>query len=137
MSGRVAGKRFLVTGGARGMGASHAHHLASEGANIVIGDILDEEGAGLAEKLRAEGLQARYTHLDVTDEVSWQDAVEQAAGLLGGLDGLVNNAGITGTPGGPETEDRAAWDATIAVNQTGAYLGIRTVVPHLRAADRS
>lgn len=134
MNGRVAGKRFLVTGGARGMGASHAQHLAAEGANVVIGDILDEEGTGFAEKLRADGLCVRYSHLDVTDEASWLEAVGQAAGWLGGLDGLVNNAGVTGTPGGPETEDRAAWDATIAVNQTGAYLGIRTVVPHLKAA---
>src|SRR6516165_4632230 len=134
MSGRVQGKRFLVTGGARGMGACHARHLAEEGAAVVIGDILEQEGAGLAGKLQAAGLNVRYIHLDVTDEASWRAAIDRALDWLGGIDGLVNNAGITGTPGGPEAEGPDAWSATVAVNQTGAYLGIRTVVPHLKAA---
>jgi NAD(P)-dependent dehydrogenase (short-subunit alcohol dehydrogenase family) len=134
VTGRVGGKRFVVTGAARGMGACHAHHLAQEGASVVIGDILDQEGAQVAEKLRDTGLAVRYTHLDVTDEASWQNAIDDAVAFCGGLDGLVNNAGITGTPGGPEVEDPEAWNATVAVNQTGAYLGIRTVVPHLKAA---
>jgi NAD(P)-dependent dehydrogenase (short-subunit alcohol dehydrogenase family) len=132
--GRVEGKRFLVTGGARGMGACHAHHLAQEGAAVVIGDILDREGAEVADKLREQGLPVRYTHLDVTDEASWQTALDDAVAFCGGLDGLVNNAGITGTPGGPEVEDPDAWHATVAVNQTGAYLGLRAVVPHLKTA---
>jgi NAD(P)-dependent dehydrogenase (short-subunit alcohol dehydrogenase family) len=134
MSGRVQGKRFLVTGGARGMGACHARHLAGEGAAVVIGDILDQEGADLAGKLQADGLTVGYSHLDVTDEASWQAAIDKVLDWLGGIDGLVNNAGVTGTPGGPEAEGPDAWSATVAVNQTGAYLGIRAVVPHLKAA---
>jgi 3alpha(or 20beta)-hydroxysteroid dehydrogenase len=134
MSGRVHGKRFLVTGGARGMGASHARHLAEEGAAVVIGDVLDAQGGELADQLQAEGLNVSYAHLDVTDEASWLAAVDHALDRLGGLVGLVNNAGITGTPGGPEVEDPDAWSATVAVNQTGAYLGLRSVVPQLRAA---
>ncbi len=134
MNGRVQDKRFFVTGGARGMGACHARHLAEEGAAVVIGDILDQEGADLARKLQADGLNVRYTHLDVTSEASWEAAIGKTVDWLGGIDGLVNNAGITGTPGGPEVEGPDAWGATIAVNQTGAYLGIRAVVPHLRAA---
>lgn len=130
----MQGKRFIVTGGARGMGAAHAHHLAEEGAAVVVGDILDREGTDLADKLRAEGLDVRYTRLDVTDEAGWRAAVDRSLDWLGGLDGLVNNAGVTGTPGGPEVEGLDAWNATVAVNQTGAYLGIRAVAPHLRAA---
>lgn len=134
MSGRVAGKRVIVTGGARGMGASHARLLAEEGASVLIGDVLDAEGTALAELLCHKNLDVQYTHLDVTDPGSWQAATETALTLMGGIDGLINNAGITGTPGGPEVEPPDAWDATVAVNQTGAYLGIRTTVPHLRGA---
>jgi NAD(P)-dependent dehydrogenase (short-subunit alcohol dehydrogenase family) len=134
VSGRVDGKRFLVTGGARGIGACHAQHLAEEGATVMIGDIRDHDGSEVAHTLHKQGLAVRYTHLDVTDEASWRAAVDDAVAFCGGLDGLVNNAGITGTPGGPEVEDPDDWHATVAVNQTGAYLGIRTVVPHLKAA---
>nr|WP_181801485.1 SDR family NAD(P)-dependent oxidoreductase [Streptomyces shenzhenensis] len=134
MSGRVRGKRFIVTGGARGMGAGHARHLAEEGAAAVIGDILDKEGMGLVDELQSDGLEVRYTHLDVTDEASWKAAVDGTVGRLGAIDGLVNNAGVTGTPGGPEAEGLDTWNATVSVNQTGAYLGLRAVVPHLRAA---
>lgn len=134
MTGRVQGKRYIVTGGARGMGASHARHLAENGAAVLIGDVLDDEGRALAGSLAGEGLTVEYVHLDVTDEGSWNAACDVAIEVFGGIDGLVNNAGITGIPGGPEAEGLEAWNATIAVNQTGAYLGIRTVVPHLRAA---
>ncbi|MEU1185119.1 glucose 1-dehydrogenase [Streptomyces sp. NPDC005820] len=134
MSGRVRGKRFIVTGGARGMGASHARHLAEEGAAVVIGDVLDKEGMDLADELQADGLEVHYTYLDVTDEASWKAAVDGTVGQLGAIDGLVNNAGVTGIPGGPEAEGLDAWNATVSVNQTGAYLGLRAVVPHLRAA---
>ena len=87
------------------MGASHARHLAEEGAAVVIGDVLDAQGGELADQLQAEGLNVSYAHLDVTDEASWHAAVDHALHRLGGLDGLVNNAGITGTTGGPEVED--------------------------------
>ena len=133
MTDRVAGKRYIVSGGARGMGASHARHLAENGAAVVIGDLLDEDAKALAADLQGEGLRVHSTHLDVTDESSWNEACSFAVETLGGLDGLVNNAGITGTPGGPEVEDLSAWDATVAVNQTGAYLGIRVAAPILRS----
>ncbi|MBI4940544.1 MAG: glucose 1-dehydrogenase [Actinobacteria bacterium] len=132
--GRLNGKRVIITGGARGMGATHAEFLADEGAAVVIGDILDEEGRETAATLTGRGLNVRYEHLDVTDEDSWHAVVDRTVADLGGVDGLVNNAGVTGTPGGPEVEDLAAWNATLAVNQTGAYLGIRVVAPAMRAA---
>lgn len=131
--GRLDGKRVLITGGARGMGATHARFLAEEGASVVIGDVLDDEGGATAAELAGDGLAVHYAHLDVTDESSWRSVVGTMVGDLGGIDGLVNNAGVTGTPGGPEEEDLDAWNATLAVNQTGAYLGIRVVVPAMRA----
>jgi len=131
---RLQGKRIIISGAARGMGATHAELLASEGASVVIGDILDEPGRAWSSELQSRGLDVRFHHLDVTEESSWRDLVSRAASDLGGVDGLVNNAGVTGTPGGPEVEDPDVWGATIAVNQTGAYLGIRVVAPHMRAS---
>lgn len=130
----LQGKRVLVSGGARGMGASHADHLSASGARVLMADILDLEGEAKAQQLRESGRDVQYIHLDVTSEEQWVAAAARAEALWGGLDGLVNNAGVTGQPGGPEVEGLAAWNATVNVNQTGTYLGIRTIAPRLRDA---
>src|SRR3954454_4976473 len=88
------GRRALVTGGARGLGQAMAEALARAGAAVVIGDVLDEVGTETAQLLAKDGATAGFTHLDVTDEASWEAAVEETVGQLGGLDILVNNAGI-------------------------------------------
>ncbi|MGO4588845.1 SDR family NAD(P)-dependent oxidoreductase [Paenarthrobacter sp. 2TAF44] len=131
---RLEGMTVLITGGARGMGASHAEVLAQHGARIVIGDILDGIGDEFAEAASGRGLSIRYVHLDVTDEASWADVLTDINGSEGEVNVLVNNAGITGAPGGFEVEDPAAWSKTVAVNQTGSYLGMRAVVPSMRRA---
>jgi 3alpha(or 20beta)-hydroxysteroid dehydrogenase len=92
--GRVDGKVAIITGGARGMGASHARMLVEEGAKVVIGDVLDDEGEALAAELDAIGDSARYVHLDVSRPDQWDAAVATATGEFGKLDVLVNNAGI-------------------------------------------
>ena len=89
--GRVDGKVALISGGARGMGAAHARALVGEGAKVVIGDILDDEGKALADEL---GDAARYVHLDVTQPDEWDAAVSTAVNDFGKLNVLVNNAGI-------------------------------------------
>ena len=89
--GRLAGKVALVTGAARGQGAAIARGFVTEGASVVIGDILDAPGKELAEEL---GDAASYVHLDVSDEEDWSAAVDHATERFGRLDILVNNAGV-------------------------------------------
>src|SRR5258705_6268926 len=89
--GRVDGKVALISGGARGMGASHARLLVEEGAKVVIGDILDDEGKALADEI---GESARYVHLDVTQPDQWDAAVATATAEFRELDVLGDNARI-------------------------------------------
>jgi 3alpha(or 20beta)-hydroxysteroid dehydrogenase len=89
----LAGRKALVTGGARGLGAGMAQALARAGAAVVIGDIREDLGKATAEELRQSGASAEFVPLDVTDDASWEAAIAQAVEHLGGLDILVNNAG--------------------------------------------
>ncbi len=131
--GRVAGKVAIITGGARGMGASHARLLAEEGAKVVIGDILDDEGEALAAELNATGDVARYVHLDVSQPDQWDAAVATATGEFGKLNVLVNNAGIVAL-GRLKNFDLAKWQRVIDVNLTGTFLGMRAAVEPMTAA---
>lgn len=123
-AGRVEGKVALVTGGARGMGASHAQALVAEGARVLITDVLDDEGNAVAEKLRES---ADFVHLDVADPDQWDRAVDAAVKRFGRLDALVNNAGIVklGSLRGSSVSD---WHQVLDVNLTGAYLGMRAAI---------
>ncbi|KZS82549.1 3-alpha-hydroxysteroid dehydrogenase [Mycobacterium persicum] len=128
--GRVDNKVALISGGARGMGASHARLLVAEGARVVIGDILDDDGRALAGEL---GPAARYVHLDVTQPGQWTAAVETAVGEFEKLDVLVNNAGIINY--GPlKTFDLTKWRQILDVNVTGTLLGIQAVIDPMIAA---
>src|SRR6188472_2026535 len=84
----------LITGGARGQGAAHAEALARTGFRVVIADVRDADGEATAAALRAAGLPVRYLHLDVTDPDGWHAAITDIEAHEGGLDVLVNNAGI-------------------------------------------
>jgi 3alpha(or 20beta)-hydroxysteroid dehydrogenase len=122
--GRVDDKVVLITGGARGMGAAHAEALVSEGARVVIADVLDDEGRAVAEKL---GESAHFEHLDVADPDRWEEVVDATMQRFGRLDGLVNNAGIVkvGPLRGSSVSD---WQRVLDVNLTGAYLGMRAAI---------
>jgi 3alpha(or 20beta)-hydroxysteroid dehydrogenase len=129
---RLAGKVALVSGGARGMGASHVRTLVAEGANVVFGDILDDEGKAVAAEL---GDAVRYVHLDVTKPEEWESAVDTAIREFGAVDVLVNNAGILNI-GTIEDYELAEWHRILDVNLTGVFLGIRAVVKPMKDAGR-
>lgn len=128
--GRVDGKVVLISGGARGMGAEHARALTAEGASVVIGDILDDEGQALADEL---GDAVRYVHLDVTHPDDWAAAVSAAVDGYGSLTGLVNNAGIVN--GSSLQKFRLdKWQQIIDVNLTGTFLGMQAAADPMIAA---
>jgi len=122
---RVSGKVALISGGARGLGAAMTRRLVEEGARVVVGDVLDEDGAALVADL---GDACRFVHLDVTRAQHWDNAVAAAVSEFGGLDVLVNNAGIVNF-GSIEEYTLEAWNSIIAVNLTGVFLGIKAAVP--------
>ena len=127
---RFANRTVIVTGGARGMGASHAHGFVTEGANVVIADVLDQEGRTLAKAL---GDQATFIHLDVASDRDWAGAIAAAENAFGPVSVLVNNASVVRFGLIEETEP-SAWRQMLDVNLTGTYLGIRAVVPSMRKA---
>jgi 3alpha(or 20beta)-hydroxysteroid dehydrogenase len=127
MSGRLEGKTALITGGARGQGAAHGRRLAEEGAAVILGDILEDAGHAHARELRAVGHDVHFVRLDVTDPEDWNAAVTRAEPL----DILVNNAGVVRVaPVVDESDD--GWHATMAVNATGVFYGMRAAIPALR-----
>jgi 3alpha(or 20beta)-hydroxysteroid dehydrogenase len=135
-TGRLTGKTVLITGGARGQGAAHAERLAREEATVYACDVLHDEGGALAERLRGQGLDVTYRDLDVTEATAWQALCREIGQRTGGVDVLINNAGIIHVAAIPE-QARDAWDATLAVNLTGAMLGIQAVVPGMRSRGGS
>ncbi len=133
---RLRGRVALITGGARGQGAAHASRLASEGAAVVIADVLDDEGERTAERLRGQGLDVAYLHLDVSSPTSWAGVASEIEARFGRLDILVNNAGIIHVAA-IEGEALDAWNTLLSVNLTGAFLGIQTMLPLLRGGSGS
>ena len=128
--GKLDGKVALITGGARGMGASHVRHFVEQGAEVVLGDMLDEEGEKLATEF---GDAVTYVHHDVTSESDWDAVVQRAVSAYGKIDVLVNNAGVlkVGSMAGMSVD---AFRSVMDINATGQWLGIRAVTEPMRAA---
>ncbi len=131
--GRLDGKVAIISGGARGQGEVEAKLFVREGAKVVFGDILDEEGKQVEAAIRQVGGAATYVHLDVTQEADWQQAVAAAVSTYGKLDILVNNAGILRRDSIEETT-KELWDTILAVNATGVFLGTKYAIPAMRKA---
>jgi NAD(P)-dependent dehydrogenase (short-subunit alcohol dehydrogenase family) len=130
---RLAGKVALISGGARGMGAAEARMFAREGAQVVIGDVLEAEGRAVEAEIAHKGGAAVFVRLDVTREADWQAAVKATTGRFGKLDVLVNNAGIGG--GRPiEETTLEEWERVMDVNATGVFLGTKAAIPAMRRA---
>ena len=121
---RLKDKIILISGGARGQGAAEARLFVAEGARVVIGDVLEADGRRLADEL---GAAAVFVTQDVTREADWDRALAAAA-ALGGLHGLVNNAGIYQPKTLMET-DAALFERHMRINQLGCFLGMKAVVP--------
>ncbi len=132
--GRLDGKVALISGGARGQGAAEAMLFAQEGAKVVIGDLLDDDGKKIEAQIAELGGDATYVHLDVTSSSDWDAAVQTALDQYGRLDILVNNAGILGKRVSLEDSSVADWDAVLDVNAKGVFLGTKAVIPALRDA---
>jgi 3alpha(or 20beta)-hydroxysteroid dehydrogenase len=128
--GQLDGKVALITGGARGMGKAHVRRFLDEGAKVVFGDVLEEEGAKLAADL---GDGVRFVRMDVSKEEDWQRAAETATDAFGTLNVLVNNAGILRHK---TIEDMGLdeFRTILDVNLVGQWLGVKTVTAPMREA---
>jgi len=127
--GRLQGKVAIVTGGARGMGEATVRLFVREGARVVIGDVLEDEGVALSEEL---GDAARFLRMDVSRQEDW-DAAVAAAGDFGPLNILVNNAAILHVASITDTSPED-YLRVVNVNQLGTFMGIRSVVEPMKAA---
>jgi NAD(P)-dependent dehydrogenase (short-subunit alcohol dehydrogenase family) len=127
---RLDGKVALISGAARGIGASAAKVMAEAGAEVVIGDILADRAEETVAEIKAAGHEAMFTALDVTDEDSWEAAIQAATGAYGKLDIVVNNAGLFL---GQDIEDVNVedWHKLVAINLTGVFLGTKMAIPAL------
>ena len=127
---RLAGKVAIISGGSRGMGAFEAELFVNEGAKVVVGDVREDEGRALAEKI---GGDAVFVRLDVTSEEDWAAAIKEAANRYGKLDILVNNAGVSARSSIEETTG-ADWDRVMDINAKGVFLGTKAAIPEMRKA---
>lgn len=141
---RVKDKIALITGGARGIGAATAKLLATEGALVIIADILDEAGNATVQQIIEAGGRARYLHLDVAQEDDWQAACELIRREYGRLDVLFNNAGIAGfdekfaqRPQDVEHVSLADWRLTHRINLDGVMLGCKYGIALMKARGGS
>ena len=129
--GRLSGKVVIISGGARGQGAEEARLFASEGAKVIIGDILDSEGIRVESEIVEQGGEAKFLHLDVSIEEDWSKAVQMAMSEYGKLDILVNNAGILLMKGVEDTTSEE-WDHLQNINSKGVFLGSKAVISAMR-----
>ncbi|WP_331769326.1 SDR family oxidoreductase (plasmid) [Embleya sp. NBC_00888] len=130
---RFAGRVAVVTGGGAGIGAATALRLADEGAAVAVVDI-DERGAEVADRIRHAGGRACFVQADVTDEKAWTALLTHVRTELGPVGVLVCNAYTVEFAAAGELS-RESWDRQVAVNLTGAFLGVRTCLDDLRANE--
>lgn len=136
MEPRLGGRTIVVTGGAHGIGRAYCHRLAVEGAAVMVADIDGPAAASVARAIRQQGGQALDAALDVTDLEALREMAASAVATFGGIDGLINNAGmLTILPisrVGFEDIPEAEWQRVIDVNLKGTWYACRAVVPYLR-----
>ena len=121
--GRLDGKVALITGAARGQGAAEARLFVAEGAQVMLGDVLDDDGEIVAKEL---GTRAAYRHHDVTSEDEWEAIVAATRSQFGRVDVLVNNAGVFRVMGMTATS-LDEYMRIVTINQVGVFLGMKAV----------
>ncbi len=131
--GKLDGRVALISGGARGQGEAEARLFAREGAAVVLGDVLEEEGRRVAESIIDAGGQATFAKLDVSDQSNWAELVDQTVETYGSLDILINNAGIARVKLIEESSLQEYLEV-IRINQVGVWLGMRAAVKPMREA---
>jgi NAD(P)-dependent dehydrogenase (short-subunit alcohol dehydrogenase family) len=127
-----AGKTAVISGGAEGIGFGIARALGQQGMNIVLGDIDAEQLQQAEQILVAEGVDVLAVTMDVTDIGQWQSLAEQALQRFEKIHMLVNNAGVSGTPGEVDVTDAKGWQWVLDVNLMGVVYGTQTLVPLMK-----
>jgi len=133
-SQRFSGKRIVITGAGRGLGYAYAERLGREGASVVIAEIDPALGSAAAQKLKAQGIDARFIETDVSSEASVAAMAQAAAQGCDGIHGLVANAGWANNVGGKLYDEIApdVWDRMMAINVRGTWLTVRAIGPLMR-----
>ena len=131
MTGRLSDKIILITGAGRGQGAYEAKLFSQEGAIVVLGDIDIASCETIAQEISSKGGLVDYGSLDVTNESDWSDIVNKCANTFGGIDALVNNAGIySRTP--IVSTSKEEFQRIVDVNLQGTFLGTKSVIPIMK-----
>lgn len=133
---RFTGKVAIVTGAGSGIGAATAMQLAAEGASVVVSDIVAAHAESVAKQIVALKGRAIAVTTDVTDEKQVAALIDRAVSEYGGLDVMVNNAGIGGIQGDIDTAELALWQQILNVNLTGVFLGLKHAVRAMKAGKR-
>ena len=133
---RLKDKVALISGASSGMGAATARLFAREGARgVVVADLLEKEGNAVVAEIEKAGGKASFVSLDVTNEDQWKAAVDRTVATYGGLDVLVNNAGISGS-GEQDLYDTDAWNRLMGINATGVFFGMKHGIAAMKKAGR-
>jgi len=135
--GRVEGKVAVVTGGALGLGKAAADMLAREGATVAVTDVKDEEGQAVVTAINETGGTAQYWSMDVSQEAEVHRVIDEIADRFGGIDVLVNNAGISGANKPTHEVNEEEWDAVMDINVKGVFFCTKHAVPHLKQRERA
>ena len=130
--GELEGQVAIVTGAAQGIGKCIAEFLADDGASVVLADIQHEKAAEVAESIRARGLGADATDVDVREPASAEEMVDFALRRFGKVDLLVNDAGLDAPPGPAWEISEHHWRQIIDTNLSGAWWCTRAVLPHMK-----
>jgi NAD(P)-dependent dehydrogenase (short-subunit alcohol dehydrogenase family) len=132
MTGRLSGKRIIITGAIGNIGKEAARSFIAEGARVVIGDIAEDAGRAVVAEL---GDKAHFVQVDVTREDSVANLIARGAEWLGGLDALAQNAGLQRS-GAIAEFGQADWDALFAVNARAHFFGAKYAIPHLKQSGK-